>query len=117
MQNFPSAVKASLVLSDAQGGKSAPFVADFSQADPGGAQITSASFDPSGLMTVRGSGFATPIQLESNGAIVNVRIKIKGGGGKLKIPASSSDLNLVSGPNRIKILVNGLRSNIFVLIN
>jgi hypothetical protein len=49
--------------------------------------------------------------------IVNVRIKIKGGDGKLKIPASSSDLNLVSGPNRIKILVNALRSNIFVVTN
>ena len=117
MQNFASAVKASLVLSDAQGGKSAAFVSDFSQADPGGPQITTASFDPSGLMTVRGNGFATPIQLESNGTIVNVRIKIKGGGGKLKIPASASDLNLVSGANRIKIFVNGLRSNIFVLIN
>ena len=68
-------------------------------------------------MTVRGNGFATPIQLESNGVVVNVRIKIKGGGGKLKIPASGSDLNLVTGANRIKILVNGLRSNIFVLIN
>src|SRR5215471_18055569 len=117
MQNFASAVKASLVLSDAQGGKSASFVADFSHADPGGPQITSASFDPSGLMTVRGNGFATPIQLESNAVVVNVRIKIKGGGGKLKIPASGSDLNLVTGANRIKIMVNGLRSNIFVLIN
>jgi hypothetical protein len=119
MQNFPSAVKASLVLADSQGGKSAPFVADFSQADPGGPQVTTASFDSvGGLMTVRGNGFATPIQLESNGVmIVNVRIKIKGGGSKLKIPGSNSDLNLVSGPNRIKIVVNGLRSNIFVLIN
>jgi hypothetical protein len=118
MQNFPSAVRASLVLADSQGGKSAPFVADFSQADPGGPQITTASFDSAGgLMTVRGNGFASPIALESNGVLVNIRIKIKGGGTKLKIAGSSSDLNLVSGSNRIKIVVNGLRSNIFVLIN
>jgi hypothetical protein len=67
MQNFPSAVKASLILTDALGGKSASFVADFSQADPGGPQITSAAFDPPGLMTVKGNGFAVPIQLESTG--------------------------------------------------
>jgi hypothetical protein len=118
MQNFPSALTASLVLVDSKGNKSAPVTADFSKADPGGAQITSASFDSgAGLLSIKGSGFAAPIQLESNGTTPNVRIKIKGGGSKLKIAGSSADLNLLSGANRIRIVINGLRSNILVLVN
>jgi len=117
MQSFPSAVKASLVLTDSKANKSTPITVDFSQADPNGPQITTASFDPSGLMSVKGNGFSTPIQLESNGVTLSVHIKIKGGGSKLKIPGAATDLNLLSGANRIRIVVNGLRSNIFVLIN
>ena len=42
------------------------------------------------------------------------KIRIKGGGSKFKIAASARNLNLIGGPNRIRVIDNGLRSNIFV---
>jgi len=55
--------------------------------------------------------------LEINGLIVAppLKIKVKGGGAKLKIGGSGTDLNLKNGPNRLRMLSGGLRSNIVVL--
>jgi hypothetical protein len=106
------------VLIDGKGRKSGIKTADFSHGDPNGPQVNGGSFDTAnGLLIIKGSGFDQPIQLESNGTLPSVRIKIKGGGTKLKIPASSGELNLVTGANRIRIIVNNLRSNIFILVN
>jgi subtilase family serine protease len=118
MGSFPTAVTAGLVLIDSDGNASAPAVADFGQADPGGPSIKNVTLkSAAGPLTIKGSGFSTPIQLEVNGVIAGaaVPIEINGAGTKLKIAASVSSLDLNSGPDRIRILVNGLRSNIFVL--
>jgi hypothetical protein len=116
LQGMPTAVTAGLALIDAKGRRTATKTADFGQGDPNGPQITSGSFDGgNNLLSVKGSGFDQPIQLESNGAIVSVRIKIKGGGVKLKIPGAATDLGFQTGPNRIRIFVNSLRSNIFIV--
>jgi hypothetical protein len=106
------------VLIDSDGNGSAPAIADFGQADPGGPSIKNVILgSANGPLTIKGSGFSTPIQLEVNGVVAGaaVQIEIKGGGTKLKIAASASSLGLNSGANRIRVLVNGLRSNIFVL--
>jgi subtilase family serine protease len=118
MGSFPTAVTAGLVLIDSDGNASAPAIADFGQADPGGPSIKNVILgSANGPLTIKGSGFSTPIQLEVNGVVAGaaVQIEIKGGGTKLKIAASASSLGLNSGANRIRVLVNGLRSNIFVL--
>jgi len=91
---------------------------EVSQPDPGGPTITNAGYDSdNGILTIRGPGFGTQLHLEANGLIVAppLHIKIKGGGTKLKIVGSPSDLNLRGGPNRVVIIDGGLRSNIFVL--
>src|ERR1700733_12032605 len=93
-------------------------VADFSQADPGGADILTAGLNSSnGPLVIEGFGFFEPTQLEVNGVIVGppAPVKIKASGTKLKIAASAAALGLNSGPNRVRVLVNGLNSNIFVL--
>lgn len=118
MGDFPTALAAGLILIDSEGNESALAVADFSQADPGGANITSVVLNSAnGPLVVKGSGFSTPIQLEINGVVVGppAAVRIKGGGTKLKIPASAPSLNLNSGPNRVRVIVDGLNSNIFVL--
>ncbi|MGH9765285.1 MAG: hypothetical protein ACREAC_30995, partial [Blastocatellia bacterium] len=117
MQNYPSAVSATLTILDSRGNVSAPTTASFSGGDAGGPTVTTAIFDGrSGLMTVRGTGFAGAVELEVNGVVVgpplNVKVKNKT---KLKIPGTGPQLNLKNGSNRVRVIENSLRSNILVL--
>jgi hypothetical protein len=118
MENYPSGITASLIVIDSGGGHSTAVTATFGNADSGGPQINSVSFDDvGGLMLIKGDGFTGQLQLEINGLIVAppARIKIKGGGSKLKIPASGATLNLHNGMNRLRMINNGERSSIVVL--
>jgi hypothetical protein len=74
------------------------------------------------LLTIKGTGFKSPVQLEVNGVIVAppLRVKVKGGtkkkgGTKLLIPGTGPDLNLQNGFNRIRVISNGLRSQLIVI--
>jgi hypothetical protein len=117
MAQFPSALKTSVALLDSRSNRSGASTFDFSRADSGGPDLRSSSFDGVGSMTIKGGPFAGALQLEINGVVVAPvpGIKIKGRGAKLKIGGSQSDLNLRSGANRVRLLSDGLRSNIFVL--
>jgi hypothetical protein len=118
MENYPSGVTASLIVIDSGGAHSSAVTAGFGNADPGGPDINSISFDDvGGLMLIKGGGFTGQLQLEINGVIVAppVKIKIKGGGSKLKISASGATLNLHNGMNRVRMMNNGERSGIVVL--
>jgi hypothetical protein len=118
MQSFPQAVSVTLTVIDSPGNVSAPVTASFGNADPGGPTVNSVSFDGrNNLMIVKGAGFTGQLQLEINGVVVAppIKIKVKGGGSKLKIAGSGPDLNLKNGPNRLRIINNGLNSNILVL--
>ncbi len=118
MENYPSGTVASLVVIDNAGAQSAAVTAAFGNGDSGGPQINSISFDDvGGLMLIKGSGFTGQLQLEINGLNVAppAKIKIKGDGSKLKIPASGASLNLHNGMNRIRMMNDGKRSSIVVL--
>ncbi len=115
---FPAAVRATLMFTDSKGNRSAGVVADFSRADSGGPTLNNVTFDASGaVMVIKGGAFDGQLTLEINGltAAPPLKIKIKGGGGKLKIGGDMNDLHLHGGANRVRVLDNGLRSNIFVL--
>lgn len=86
------------------------------EADPGAANLTKVSFTGT-TMTIKGSGFSGQLQLEVNFAIVAPppNIKVKGGGKKLKIKGGQEQLNLRSGPNQVRVIKDGLRSNVGVL--
>ncbi|HXG93227.1 MAG TPA: NF038122 family metalloprotease [Blastocatellia bacterium] len=116
MNQFPAALKASVALTDSRTNRSGASTLDFSLADAGGPNMRSASYDGSSSMTIKGS-FSGTLQLEINGVIVAppLRIKVKGGGAKLKIAGAPSELNLHAGANRVRVLSNSLRSNIIVL--
>lgn len=117
LNGFPVATKASLVLIDSLTNRSAEVSAIFGQSDPGGPNISNASYDVGGgIMVVKAAGFGSQIQLEVNGVVVAPpqKIKIKGGA-KLKIPGSSGQLNLRNGANRVVVVSGGLRSNLFVM--
>jgi hypothetical protein len=118
MENYPSGVTASLILIDSGGAHSSAVTAAFGNADPGGPDMSSVSFDDVGeLMLIKGGGFTGQLQLEINGVMVAPppKIKIKGGGSKLKIVASGATLNLHNGMNRVRMMNNGERSAIVVL--
>ncbi|HKV40371.1 MAG TPA: protease pro-enzyme activation domain-containing protein [Blastocatellia bacterium] len=117
LNNFPSAVTATLVVIDLQGKRSTGVSAGFGGADAGGPRITSASGGGSSALLIRGGPFSGSLQIEINGKIVAPppKIKVQGGGSKLKIAGSLATLNLKAGPNRIRVIKNGLKSNIFVL--
>jgi kumamolisin len=115
MASYPTAVSASVVVITGQNTRSSPVSANFGNADSGGPSITRVTFN-SGVLQLVGGTFEGSLQLQVNGVQVAppAKIKIKGGGSKLKIAASDKSLNLNSGPNRIRMIDNGLRSNIFV---
>ncbi|MBK6426682.1 MAG: NF038122 family metalloprotease [Blastocatellia bacterium] len=112
----PTAAKVSVVAIDGDGIESAPTVLDFSVAEPGGGNITSAKHNGKKL-TITGTGFTGTLTLEVNGVIVAppIAIKLKGGGTKLSIKGSAATLGLVSGTNRIRVSSNGAFSNLFFL--
>lgn len=119
LNGFPTAVRASLILIDSRTNRSAEAIASFGEPDPGGPNISNAAYNvDGGVLIVKGPGFGDQLQLEVNGVVVAPppRIKIKGGGTKLKIAGSLGDLNLRNGANRVVIVNGGLRSNIFVMV-
>lgn len=121
LNQFPTAALAGLVLIDRAGNRSARATADFSQPDPGGPIVRSAFYNPpEGPLVIKGDGFpGSQLQIEINGVIVAPPqpIKVKGGGVKLKIPGTAGQLNLRSGPNRVRVIRGGLFSNIFIMTN
>ena len=110
LNSRPTATRASLVFIDGRGNRSPAASADFSQGDPGGPAANKASYGSK--LVIKGSGLFGLIQIEVNGVIVKTRDN--GSDGKAKIGGSESDLNLRSGPNRVRVIKNGLRSNTVV---
>jgi hypothetical protein len=117
--SVPSALQARLTLIDALGASSNPFTADFSQGDAGGPVINKGGFDSiNEIMTLKGGTFEV-VRVEINGLIVSppAPAKVKGGGAKLRVFGTGGELNLRSGINRVRVISDGLRSNLFLLSN
>lgn len=110
-----SGVQARLVLIDTQGNRSAASTANFTQADSGGATLGKVSFNPDSGMTFKGSGFATPTEVEINGVIVTppLNAKVKGSSGKkIKLTGTLAQLGLRTGVNRVRVRRNNVYSNL-----
>lgn len=118
MKLVPAALRASVVLLDRAGNRSAEVVADFGKAEPGGLTLKSASFDGSRL-TLKSSGAADDLEVEINGQIVAppLKIKAKKSGAKLLIAGDASQLGLKAGANRIRVRNSQGWSNILILAN
>jgi hypothetical protein len=115
---FPTAVRATLVLSDRDGNRSPEATLDFSRPDAGGLIVSSASFDGSKL-TIRTTGLAENLEVEINGGVVAPPrgIKVKGSGGKLIVKGADGQLGLLRGANRIRVKNIRGWSNILVFSN
>ncbi|HEU4390004.1 MAG TPA: hypothetical protein VFV34_19540, partial [Blastocatellia bacterium] len=112
IKDFPEAMRVTLVLIDGQGSRSSPVTADFSLADAGGPNIGNAFFNGAKVV-IKGTGFVGSTQVELNSVMVatianesNTKIKAKG---------ALMLANLRPGSNRLRVIVAGRRSNLFVL--
>jgi len=86
------------------------------EADAGAPSLKSVTFNGSAL-TIKGKDLTGNLQLEINFEIIAppLRIKPKSSGKKAKVSGSQEQLNLTGGPNQVRVIKDGLRSNIFVL--
>jgi hypothetical protein len=112
LNQFPTATQVSVVLTDDKGGQTAMTFADFSQAEPGAPQLSSASLAGRKL-TIKGNRFEGTLQVEINGVVV-----IEGTTAsprKAKLTGSPAALNLNAGANRVRIHNDQGWSNILVL--
>src|SRR5262249_23795160 len=113
IDQFPAALRASLVLIDRFGGRSASVVGDFSGADPGAPTLTSVSFSGSQIVIEGAALDGGKVKLEVNGSIVAK--KKSRSGTEAIIDGNQASLNLRRGVNRIRVKKGTLFSNIFLL--
>ena len=76
--------------------------------------IKNASFNGRKLK-IKGKKFKGELQVEINGLVLasTIELDVNSSGKKLEIKASQSVLNLLSGTNQVRVISNGVASNIF----
>jgi len=115
MGGLAEATQISLVLIDSKGNRSPAVAADFSGGDAGAVKVTAANYD-SGRLLIKGKRLSSDALVEINGVIVAppASVSVTPNGKKLTIVAPSAALNLHSGPNRIRVIKDGLRSSLLI---
>jgi hypothetical protein len=115
MSGLADATQISLVLIDSKGNRSPAVAADFSGGDPGAVKVNSASYG-SGRLLIKGKRLSSDAQVEINGVIIAppASVSVTTNGKKLTIVAPSAALNLRAGSNRIRLIKDGLRSNLLI---
>jgi hypothetical protein len=114
VSSSPAALRAALVFIDTRGNRSPSVDADFSGGDEGGPKLKSATFND-GLLKAKGKKMNAQLQVEINGQVLPPAIEIGGSAKKLTIRGESAALNLRPGANRLRVISNGLRSNLLVM--
>jgi hypothetical protein len=115
MGTAPAATQVRLTLIDTQGNKSKAMVTDFSGGDAGGPRLTAAGYKGS-TFSVKGKKFGEQPQIEVNGTVITPPSGFSSvSPKKVAVSGQAAELNLKQGPNRIRVISNGLRSNLLVL--
>lgn len=115
MGSAPAVTQVSVTLIDTNGNKSKAMVTDFSGGDAGGPKLTTANYKKE-LFSLKGKKFGDQPQVEVNGIILTPPSGVNNQSSrKISISGQAADLHLQSGPNRIRIISNGLRSNLLVI--
>ena len=115
MGSAPAAVQVSVVMIDSKGNKTRALVTDFSGGDTGGPRLNTAGYNK-GALVIKGRKFGDQPLVEVNSEIITPvtgldTVTTK----KVSVAGRTTDLNLRSGANRIRIIANGLRSNLMVI--
>ena len=114
INQWRGATHASLTLLDGRGNRGATLTTGILKGDTGGPNLVSLTFDGN-VLKIQGKKMSGQLSLEVNGASVaipNVTLK---GAKKAQVVATAAELQLSSGPNRVRVVGNGLRSNAMIL--
>lgn len=114
VSSSPSAMRAALVFIDTHGNRSPSVNADFSGPDADGPKLKSATFN-NDVLKAKGKKMDGQLQVEINGQVLPPSIVLEGSAKKLTIRGDSGALNLRLGPNRLRVISNGRRSNLLVM--
>lgn len=114
VNQWRAATQASITLMDAIGNRSQPLKCGILRGEPGAPTLLNVTFN-GGILKIKGKRLTEQLSLEVNGELValpNVRVT----GKKAVIEATASELRFSTGPNRVRIVSDGLRSNAAVLV-
>ncbi len=115
LTDLPTAAIGRVTVLDSRGNLSTATV-DLGLADPGGPTLNKVKYKK-GKLTIDGTPMTGTLQIEVNGVVVAppATIKSSKGGRRLVVKGDPATLGLVAGQNSIRVLANGLRSNILKL--
>jgi len=109
-EQVPAATQASLTFLDRIGSRSATITCSILGGDPGGPVLKSLSLQ-GGELSIKGKRLTGQLDIEINGVIV----RSVAGGSEKKVRIDVAGLNLIKGANRVRIVRDGLDSNILML--
>lgn len=114
INQWRAATQASLTVMDLSGNRSQTLKTGILKGEPGAPTLLNVSFEAS-VLRIKGKRLTGQLSIEVNGELVplpNVRVT----GKKAVIEATASELRLSPGPNRVRVVSDGLRSNAAVLV-
>lgn len=114
INQWRAATQASLTVLDASGNRSQSLRTGILRGEPGAATLLNVTFEEN-VLRIKGKRLTEQISLEVNGELVplpNVRVT----GKKAVVQATASELRLGAGPNRVRVVIDGLRSNAAILV-
>ena len=115
IDQWRAATQASMTLLDGPGNRSASLTTGILKGDSGGPNLASLSFNGS-VLKIKGKRLSGLLNLEVNGELVPIsNVTVKGSGKKAQIEATSAELQLSGGPNCVRVISDGLRSNAVIL--
>jgi hypothetical protein len=110
-----TATRASLTVVDRAGNRGETFAAGILGGEPGGPVLSRVSFRADTLK-IKGQRLAGEVQLEINGVINDaLAVKPSASGKKLVVSASAAELGLDRGVNRVRVIRDGVDSNVLLL--
>jgi hypothetical protein len=112
----PAALQAGLTLIDTRDNQSKMIVGDFSAGDKGGPKIKSAEYR-SGKLIIKGKKLGGQAEIEVNSSLILASFGVTATNKKIEVKAPEASLSIHPGPNRIRVINGGLRSNIIVMEN
>ena len=115
INRWRAATQANVSLLNRFGNRNASLTTGILTGDPEGPRLLSLSFD-GGVLRFKGKRLIAPLSLEVNGEVVSIQNITFKGSKKVVVAMSSAELQLSSGPNRVRIIDgNGLRSSALIL--
>jgi hypothetical protein len=114
INQWRGATHASLTLLDGLGNRGAAMTTGILKGDSAGPNLVNLSFDGS-VLRFNGKRMSGQLSLEVNGVSVPIPGVTLKGAKKAQVAATAAELQLSSGPNRVRVISNGLRSNALIL--